>query len=546
MHTSLLPVLSIVLATFVSEDLTVLGAGTLVGEGKLSLWAAFTGCFVGIFLGDVGLFLIGLLARLLLRKGTSKGSSQALLVRFLPQTKLESIRKRLERDGWKLMFLSRFLPGSRFVVYTGAGALGGRFVQMILVALFAGLLWTPLLLGASIFYGPLALRFFSYISGPGIPALILAILSLLLLHKLLFSLATRQGRRNWKRRLGRLRHPEFWPIWLFYLPLPFFLARLAIRHRSLTVFTAANPGIPAGGFIDESKAEILRHIPKDVLPAYFLIEAGPRQAEHILKKIRQNRWRYPIILKPDRSQKGIGLKLAKSGEDIIEYCNSNNKALIVQRYNPGPFEAGIFYYRFPGEKKGKLLSITNKVFPVVTGNGKDSLEELIWQHKRYYLQAPVFLKRFEKERARIPKKGEAIHLGTAGNHLQGCLFLRANDWITEELTERMDRISKKISKSMGGFCFGRFDVRYKSLADLKKGKNLCIIELNGATSESTDMYDPGLSILELYRTMWNTLSLLYKIGDANRKRGVEATSLAKLLRDLWNYRKNRMNELVSD
>ena len=56
---------------------------------------------------------------------------------------------------------------------------------------------------------------------------------------------------------------EFWPSWiLYFLLLPHFL-RLALSHRSLTAFTASNPGIPLGGLVGESKWDILRMLPRD-------------------------------------------------------------------------------------------------------------------------------------------------------------------------------------------------------------------------------------------------------------------------------------------
>ena len=50
---------------------------------------------------------------------------------------------------------------------------------------------------------------------------------------------------------------QLWPRWLFYLPVFGYWLWLSIRHRSLTLPTAANPSIYSGGFIGESKSQIL-------------------------------------------------------------------------------------------------------------------------------------------------------------------------------------------------------------------------------------------------------------------------------------------------
>ena len=45
---------------------------------------------------------------------------------------------------------------------------------------------------------------------------------------------------------------EFWPSWLYYIPIVFWLLWLAVKHRSLTAFTAANPALEAGAADEEA------------------------------------------------------------------------------------------------------------------------------------------------------------------------------------------------------------------------------------------------------------------------------------------------------
>ena len=47
-------------------------------------------------------------------------------------------------------------------------------------------------------------------------------------------------------------------MWAFYPPVLFYVIWLGLKYRSLLLFTAANPGIPAGGVVGESKWDILR------------------------------------------------------------------------------------------------------------------------------------------------------------------------------------------------------------------------------------------------------------------------------------------------
>src|ERR1700741_1301692 len=69
--------------------------------------------------------------------------------------------------------------------------------------------------------------------------------------------ATERGRRWMVSTWRRSTRWEFWPPWVFYPPLLAYLACLMVKHRSATLFTAANPAILAGGFVGESKYDIL-------------------------------------------------------------------------------------------------------------------------------------------------------------------------------------------------------------------------------------------------------------------------------------------------
>ena len=59
------------------------------------------------------------------------------------------------------------------------------------------------------------------------------------------------------RVVRRWAHWEFWPARLFYLPVAAYYCWLALRYRSFTLPSAANPGMPTGGFVGESKYAII-------------------------------------------------------------------------------------------------------------------------------------------------------------------------------------------------------------------------------------------------------------------------------------------------
>ncbi|TGL64301.1 carboxylate--amine ligase [Leptospira sarikeiensis] len=329
---------------------------------------------------------------------------------------------------------------------------------------------------------------------------------------------------------------EFWPTWKLYLPLiPYivFESFRSIRLGSLSSLgfgsiSAANPAIPLGGLVGESKAQILNNIKSESVLKFFFIPKDSKNPETILEKMNSLGLEFPIILKPDSGQRGQGVRKIKNSFELENYLKESNVDLLVQEYHPGPFEVGIFYYRFPNEEKGRIFSITRKVFPRVTGDGISALKTLIEDHPRFKLQKEKFRARFSGIWEEVLPKGKTISLSEAGNHCQGTLFLDGSEWITPELEESID----KISFTFPGFYFGRYDIRFSSLQNFLQGKDLHIVELNGVTSESTNLYDPRFSLKERYSILFSQWKILFKIS--RQSKGKRA-GLFSILKALYNF-----------
>ena len=112
--------------------------------------------------------------------------------------------------------------------------------------------------------------------------------------------------------------------------------------------------------------------------------------------------------------------------------------------------------------------------------------------------------------------GEKRVLVPYGNHARGALFLDDSHLIDEQLLSTIDRICKTID----GFYFGRLDIRYNNWEELKEGKNLMIIEVNGAGSEPTHMYDPRHTLFFAWREITRHWKILYQVSRANHRKGV--------------------------
>jgi len=515
----LTPAAALFAATFVSEDLACITAGLLIQRDEVGLLTGMLACTLGIFAGDVGLWAIG--------RGFGRVTLQW---RWLRQpAALDDLKRWLDRHAAGAIVGSRFLPGTRLPLYVLSGVLNVPLAVFALWALIASVLWTPTLVLLTASLGDAFLRWLAPVFGLGWPARLAAAAGGLMLIRAVRLFATPAARQRTSARLARLRRWEFWPMWLFYAPVAMWIAYLAIRFRGIGTITAANPGMPDGGTVGESKADILERLPADVtIPFVRIPPADPAGRVLLLvTHMRTMDWHFPIVLKPDVGERGTGVKLIRSDDDAAAYLGAVTGRVVAQPYHPGPFEAGVFYYRMPAWPRGRIFSITDKHFPFIDGDGVSTVEELVWRHPRVRLQADVFLTRHQAIRAHVLERGARLQLAIAGNHAQGTLFRDGQHLITPALEARIDAIAR----SFDGFFVGRFDIRYGSVEAFKAGEDLAIVELNGATAESTNIYDPDTSLVSAYRQLFRQWWIVFAIGAANRRRGAAVSSLGRL-RDL--------------
>jgi membrane protein DedA with SNARE-associated domain len=510
--------LGLALATLVSEDLACAVAGLLVARGDIGATPAVVACGAGIWLGDIGLWAMG-------RIGRDAALQWRWIAGRTPPRRLRDIARFVERRAGLAIAGSRFVPGTRLPAYVIAGAAGVSIARFAAWSAVAVAVWTPALVLGSVQLGASLASRSQVLASWSAPAGAAAALGALTLVRLLGSA---QARTRVRARLARWCRWEFWPMWLFYAPVAAWVGWLSLRHGGLPTITAANPGMPDGGTLGESKADILAALPARWTIPHVLIGTGP-SAERVRaarEAIEANGWHYPVIMKPDVGQRGVGVRLVPDEQAMCEYLAGVARPVLVQPYHPGPFEAGVFYYRFPGWRSGRILSITDKELPEVVGNGSATLAELVWAHPRYRMQASMFLARHRARADSVVAVGERVRLSIAGNHAQGAVFRDGAHLGTEALERRID----EIAWSYPGFFVGRFDIRYGDVDRFKAGEDIAIVELNGATAESTNVYDPSATLFGAYRVLFRQWSIVFAIGAENRRRGAAASSLGRLAR----------------
>ena len=336
---------------------------------------------------------------------------------------------------------------------------------------------------------------------------------------------------------------EFWPPRLFYIPISVYWTLLSIRYGSATLPTIANPTLPVGGLVGESKEAVLSKVggQSSRLVARFTAltrgredggaEADCRRVEALMQKKCIG---YPAVVKPDVGCRGVGVQIVRSSAELLSYLKGfpPGGRVMIQELVPHEGEAGVFYVRLPGEQSGFIFSLTLKYNPYVIGDGKTTLRNLIEKDRRAGLIKHVYLKRHEKQLDDVIPEGQNFRLAFTGSHSRGTIFRNGNRYISEPMRQAFDRISYDIPE----FYFGRFDVRFPDFRQLQQGDGFKIVEINGAGGEATHIWDRKTPILKAYRTLIKQTALLFEIGARNRRRGFRPSTLF----EMWKaYRKEK-------
>jgi hypothetical protein len=311
----------------------------------------------------------------------------------------------------------------------------------------------------------------------------------------------------------KLRSWEYWPFGIIQAPLFLYCPWLMLKARSVFFFSASNPGILMGGMFGESKFDVQEKIPAEVKVRTILMKI-PCTSGDVMERMAGGGFSFPLIFKPELGERGWMVRRINGEDDIVRYLAEIKINFLIQEFIGLPLEFGVFYERHPGQPEGRVTSIVRKEMLSVTGDGKRSLRDLILDHDRAKLQWPVLQPAYRGHLQEIVDAEKKIELISIGNHCLGTKFLNGNHLITEELSRSFDRISKQI----GGFYFGRFDLRTASVTDLEKGK-VMVMELNGCGAEPAHIYDPRFSLWQAIAVLFRHWRTIYQISAENHANG---------------------------
>ncbi len=541
--------------TFLHEDAAILAAAFSRVEHGMPLLYAYSSIFLGIIAGDLIIYGLGHFAQ-----------KNAWLRTKVIGPKVERIRLWLENHLVRVLLLCRITPGLLFPTFVACGWFKIPFGRFALTTIISGVVYSSIVLTVIILFGDLVLVHLDYWAWI-LLLVVVVVFGIRNAYKPRWSKTTEHAMGDlppsflgvFRKYMPTLKHKfngmpsleglkrmvsiaERLPNGLFYIPVGLRWLLLSVRYHSLTLPTVSNPNIETGGFWGESKSIVMDQVGEEQQSwvAEFVTlhrngEGAQFDFETALSLMDDKGLDFPVVAKPDVGWQGYGVRLVEDSHHLHQYISSypEGEKMVLQRPVPHDGEAGIFYVRMPGEEHGQILSVTLRYFPFVTGDGASTLQELIKNNPRSKLRAGFYLggksehMGFEKEFLEmIPSEGELVRLSFIGSIRVGGLYRNASHLITPELTKRFD----DIALSMPKFYFGRFDIRFESTDLLKAGVGFSIIEINGAGSESISAWDPEVSMVNLYRELFKTQRLLFKVSALNRARGYKPMGVIEFLK----------------
>jgi membrane protein DedA with SNARE-associated domain len=147
-HDPWLQATAIIAGTFILEDAATVGAALQVKAGLVPLPVALIALYLGIVIGDMGVYGLGRLAALF-----------PWARRWRPAAAAMPEHNWVQSHVFRIVFISRFIPGARLPSYTACGFFAADFRRFALATGLATLIWTSALFTLSLRIGELLIDY---------------------------------------------------------------------------------------------------------------------------------------------------------------------------------------------------------------------------------------------------------------------------------------------------------------------------------------------------------------------------------------------------
>lgn len=548
--------LSLLMLPFAHEDVAIVFGAYAIVNQVLPTGLVVICIFVGMAASDIALFGVGAGARRL-----------PWLKRFAVDDRVRRFAHSLRRNLFSVFALCRVVPGAAFVAFVACGWAGVPLSRFTLASLSSSALYLPITLYLAVVFGD-ALD--DHVGLWSWPVVLAAMLATAFVRRRVFALGAVEtggvidanadhdptaesgtrahtGMSLLGRRGRRVGLAERIPPLLFSWPLVITWIGLALRHRSLTLATAANPLLPAGGMWGVPRSRCLAAVGGEerrwvadfiVVTRGYGVRTLPADCVRARQAMAEAGIAFPVVAKPDIGRNAQGVCRLDSAAALGSYLARfpAQASVVLQRHVPFAGEATVLYAREPGAPCGRIDAMAFRYVPHVIGDGRSTVLQLMRADARTRWKLRLHLGEDRSHRGtsyrqldRVPDAGEVVRLAFVSNQRVGGLHRDARRYITPALQNRFDAIAR----SMPELHYARFDIRFESTDALMCGESFAIVDINGIGGGAVDIWDSRLPLREVYRRLMARQRLVFEIGAANRTRGFRGAGPVSFLEHLF-------------
>jgi len=138
---------------FVQEDSAVVSGALLGSNGVFPYWQTFAACFLGMWISDIGIYLI-------VKLGGRRVLESRWAQRLLPLHKTDRASRWFDRYGGFTLIFSRLVLGTRTALLIVSGLLKYPTIKFLIVSSTGAIGWLLLVFSLFVFFGRSAMAVF--------------------------------------------------------------------------------------------------------------------------------------------------------------------------------------------------------------------------------------------------------------------------------------------------------------------------------------------------------------------------------------------------
>jgi hypothetical protein len=338
-----------------------------------------------------------------------------------------------------------------------------------------------------------------------------------------------------------------WPWAVFFGPIILYVLYAIVRDGFRVSVLSANPALRENGRSTGSKRLVYDLLDGhfECLPRYQFVPAELR-FDHkcaLLEAFAGTpEGGYPLVLKPDKSERGHGVVVASDAAQARHYLQHAPYSVVLQEFIEGD-DFGMLLVGHPGNPALAQLYLCRRAAISVNGDGSSALRDLIWRDRTLRPIYDTLCRDMAASLADVPAAGETVRLTRSVAISRDQRNVVFSD-LTGAISDRLATEVHKIRGRLGGYYAGRFDLRAGNLDDLANGR-FRLLEANDVLSEPIHMFDARHGLLDTYRAYFAYYRHATDVGRHNVRTGTnDAVTLAAAWRLFRSIRRRRKAELA--